>query len=133
MNEEQSLISASAAAGAEAPAEDSRVPAPEGGRGEGAIAPGPAVRPEATHARDAAGKMTTAPLVLDDVLGDVAAESAAPLTREETGATPDDIAYIIYTSGTTGRPKGVMIRHSNACHLVRCESAVLALEPSDIC
>jgi non-ribosomal peptide synthetase-like protein len=77
--------------------------------------------------------MSIETLVLDDVLGDVAAESAAPLTREETGAMPDDIAYIIYTSGTTGRPKGVMIRHSNACHLVRCESAVLALEPSDVC
>ena len=80
-----------------------------------------------------AGEMAIETLVLDDVLGDVAAESAAPLTREETGATPDDIAYIIYTSGTTGRPKGVMIRHSNACHLVRSESAVIALEPSDVC
>jgi non-ribosomal peptide synthetase-like protein len=80
-----------------------------------------------------AGEMATEALVLDDVLGDVAAESAEPLTREETGATPDDIAYIIYTSGTTGRPKGVMIRHSNACHLVRCESAVIAVEPDDIC
>jgi non-ribosomal peptide synthetase-like protein len=77
--------------------------------------------------------MSIEALVLDDVLGDVAAESAAPLTREETGSTPEDIAYIIYTSGTTGRPKGVMIRHRNACHLVRCESAVLALEPDDIC
>ena len=80
-----------------------------------------------------AGEMAIETLVLDDVLGDVAAESAAPLTREETGVTPDDIAYIIYTSGTTGRPKGVMIRHSNACHLVRSESAVIALEPTDIC
>ncbi|HEY0311781.1 MAG TPA: Pls/PosA family non-ribosomal peptide synthetase [Allosphingosinicella sp.] len=80
-----------------------------------------------------AGEMAIETLVLDDVLGDVAAESAAPLTREETGATPDDIAYIIYTSGTTGRPKGVMIRHSNACHLVRSESAVIALGPTDIC
>jgi len=80
-----------------------------------------------------APEMSIEALVLDDVLGDVAAESAEPLSREETGCTPDDIAYIIYTSGTTGRPKGVMIRHSNACHLVRCESAVLALEPTDIC
>jgi non-ribosomal peptide synthetase-like protein len=80
-----------------------------------------------------APELTVATLVLDEVLGDVAAESAAPLTREETGCTPDDIAYIIYTSGTTGRPKGVMIRHSNACHLVRAESAVLALEPQDVC
>ncbi|MBV9929525.1 MAG: amino acid adenylation domain-containing protein [Alphaproteobacteria bacterium] len=80
-----------------------------------------------------AGEMAIDTLVLDDALGDVAAESAAPLTRDETGATPADIAYIIYTSGTTGRPKGVMIRHSNACHLVRSESAVIALQPADIC
>jgi non-ribosomal peptide synthetase-like protein len=80
-----------------------------------------------------AAEMAIEALVLDDVLGDVAAESAAPLTRDETGATPEDIAYIIYTSGTTGRPKGVMIRHSNACHLVRSESALLALDPEDVC
>ena len=248
MNEEHSLISASAAAGAEASAEESRVPAPDGAAVEVPIAPAPALRPEEPYARDEllhelfdakaaqfadrcalrlvgfgaeydrrtsltyaelrerslrlahqlrtmgigrgdrvliclprgldqymailgilwagaayvpvdwgypkdridfiaedsgakliltfherAAEMAIETLVLDDVLGDVAAESAAPLTREETGATPDDIAYIIYTSGTTGRPKGVMIRHSNACHLVRCESAVLALEPTDIC
>ena len=70
-------------------------------------------------------------LSLDTALGDVAAEPALPLTRADTGVTPDDLAYIIYTSGTTGRPKGVMIRHSNACHLVRSESAFLALEASD--
>jgi len=248
MNDEHSLLSASAAAGAEAPSGDSRVPAADGSTLEPSIAPIPALRPEEPYLRDEllhelfdakaqqfadrcalrlvgfgaeydrrtsltyaelrerslrlahqlrtmgigrgdrvliclprgldqymailgtlwagaayvpvdwgypkdridfiaedcgarliltfherAGEMATETLVLDDALGDVAAESAAPLTREETGATPDDIAYIIYTSGTTGRPKGVMIRHSNACHLVRSESAVIALEPSDIC
>ena len=75
--------------------------------------------------------MTGATLSLDAALGDLAAEPALPLTRAETGVTPDDLAYIIYTSGTTGRPKGVMIRHRNACHLVRSESAFLALEPAD--
>ncbi len=71
-------------------------------------------------------------LCLDAELGDLAAEPAAPLGREVTGADPQDLAYIIYTSGTTGRPKGVMITHANACHLVRSESAILALEPTDI-
>jgi non-ribosomal peptide synthetase-like protein len=71
-------------------------------------------------------------LALDQLLGDVAAEPALALSRADTGAEPDDIAYIIYTSGTTGRPKGVMIRHRNACHFVRAESAILALEPDDI-
>ncbi|WP_242095766.1 Pls/PosA family non-ribosomal peptide synthetase [Sphingomonas sp. CROZ-RG-20F-R02-07] len=74
-----------------------------------------------------------ATLAIDAALGDIAAELPEGLTRADTGSEPDDLAYIIYTSGTTGRPKGVMIRHRNACHLVRCESAILALEPSDIC
>ena len=73
-----------------------------------------------------------ATLAIDETLGDLAAEPVGPLDRATTGLSPDDLAYIIYTSGTTGRPKGVMITHANACHLVRSESAILALEPSDI-
>jgi non-ribosomal peptide synthetase-like protein len=80
---------------------------------------------------DRSAAMNRCALALDLALGDIAAESAAPLTRAETGAEPDDLAYIIYTSGTTGRPKGVMIRHRNICHLVRSESAVLALKLED--
>ncbi|RYY15692.1 MAG: amino acid adenylation domain-containing protein, partial [Alphaproteobacteria bacterium] len=79
-----------------------------------------------------AGNIAGATLAIDAELGDLAAEPVAVLDRAETGATPDDLAYIIYTSGTTGRPKGVMITHGNACHLVRSESAILALEPHDI-
>ncbi len=71
-------------------------------------------------------------LAIDQILGDLAAQPMAPLPRSVTGATPDDLAYIIYTSGTTGRPKGVMIRHRNICHLIRSESAILALESDDI-
>lgn len=78
-----------------------------------------------------AGAMPGRALALDDELGDLAAEPALPLGRADTGCTPDDLAYIIYTSGTTGRPKGVMIRHRNACHLVRSESAFLALDAQD--
>ena len=78
-----------------------------------------------------AGGMSIATLALDDQLGEVAAETALPLTRADTGGTPDDLAYIIYTSGTTGRPKGVMIRHRNVCHLVRSECSFLALGPAD--
>jgi non-ribosomal peptide synthetase-like protein len=79
-----------------------------------------------------AGDIAGPTLAIDAELGDLAAEPVAPLGRDRTGAASDDIAYIIYTSGTTGRPKGVMITHANACHLVRSESAILALEPADI-
>ncbi len=79
-----------------------------------------------------ADEITGPTLAIDAELGDLAAEPALPLTRADTGATPDDLAYIIYTSGTTGRPKGVMITHANACHLVRSESAILALVPDDV-
>lgn len=79
-----------------------------------------------------AGEIPGRTLCLDAELGDLAAEPAAPLGRDVTGSDPQDLAYIIYTSGTTGRPKGVMITHANACHLVRSESAILALEPSDV-
>ncbi|WP_203309306.1 Pls/PosA family non-ribosomal peptide synthetase [Sphingomonas beigongshangi] len=80
---------------------------------------------------DRAGAMPRRTLVVDETLGDLAALDATPLTRADTGAEPGDLAYIIYTSGTTGRPKGVMITQANACHLVRSESAILALEESD--
>ncbi|MFW2851362.1 Pls/PosA family non-ribosomal peptide synthetase [Sphingomonas sp. TX0543] len=78
-----------------------------------------------------AAAMPVRTLAVDMMLGDLAAAAAYPPERTETGATPDDLAYIIYTSGTTGRPKGVMITHRNACHLVRSECAILALDESD--
>lgn len=68
---------------------------------------------------------------VDEQLGDIAAEVATPLTRADTGAEPDDIAYIIYTSGSTGRPKGVMIRHRNICFQIRAEASILGITPQD--
>ncbi|WP_444876157.1 amino acid adenylation domain-containing protein [Xenorhabdus yunnanensis] len=43
-------------------------------------------------------------------------ENPAPINK------PTDLAYIIYTSGTTGHPKGVMIEHKNAAHLMAAQA-----------
>ena len=45
--------------------------------------------------------------------------------------TPGDLCYVIYTSGTTGRPKGVMVEHRSACHLVRAEGKLFGVRGSD--
>ena len=71
-------------------------------------------------------------IVFEDDEAEMAACAHEPLTREETGLTPDDCAYIIYTSGSTGRPKGVMISHRSICHFVRSEGSVLGLRDDDV-
>ncbi|HTQ30902.1 MAG TPA: non-ribosomal peptide synthetase, partial [Opitutaceae bacterium] len=71
-------------------------------------------------------------VVFEQEVGEIAGGSARPLTRAETGTTPDDCAYIIYTSGSTGRPKGVMISHRAICHFVRAEGSVLKLQADDL-
>ena len=68
---------------------------------------------------------------VDGLLGDIAALEATPLTRAETGAEPDDLAYLIYTSGSTGRPKGVMITHRNIAYQVRAEGSILGVVETD--
>ena len=68
---------------------------------------------------------------VDAALGDIAALPTDPLTRAETGAEPQDAAYLIYTSGSTGRPKGVVIRHANVCFQIRSEASVLGVTSAD--
>ena len=65
-------------------------------------------------------------------LGDIAAQDGTPITRAETGADPDDLAYLIYTSGSTGRPKGVMITHANVAYQVRAEASILGVVDTDV-
>jgi non-ribosomal peptide synthetase-like protein len=61
----------------------------------------------------------------------IAAEKPSRLTREEVGASSQDLCYVIYTSGSTGRPKGVMIEHRNARRLVQAEGHIYAARSED--
>src|SRR6185295_17729902 len=51
--------------------------------------------------------------------------------RNTVGVGTRDLCYIIYTSGATGRPKGVMIEHRSACHLVCAEARIFPVRPVD--
>ncbi|MHA4820226.1 condensation domain-containing protein, partial [Streptomyces aculeolatus] len=51
---------------------------------------------------------------LDEVAGEIAAESAEPLGGV---LEPGQLAYVIYTSGSTGRPKGVAVPHRGPANL----------------
>jgi pristinamycin I synthase-3/4 len=48
-----------------------------------------------------------------------AAIAACPATPPDTGARPENLAYITYTSGSTGRPKGVAAHHRGAVNYVQ--------------
>jgi len=63
--------------------------------------------------RDAHGPRV---ICLDAGWGEVASESAA---APESGAGPENLAYVMYTSGSTGRPKGTCVTHRNVVRLVR--------------
>ncbi|MFW6720824.1 amino acid adenylation domain-containing protein [Streptomyces sp. MAR4 CNY-716] len=61
---------------------------------------------------------------LDEVAGEIAAESERPLG---TVLQPDQLAYVIYTSGSTGRPKGVAVPHRGPANLAEAMRPVLGV------
>ncbi|MEW5926225.1 MAG: amino acid adenylation domain-containing protein [Gemmatimonadota bacterium] len=63
---------------------------------------------------------------------DRAAEAVArePDRAPQSGASPENLAYIVYTSGSTGRPKGVMVGHREVVQLA-VETDYVRIQPGD--
>jgi amino acid adenylation domain-containing protein/non-ribosomal peptide synthase protein (TIGR01720 family) len=61
----------------------------------------------------------------------------SPMARQdpgnpESGAIPENLAYIIYTSGSTGRPKGTLITHDNVTRLFAETDRLFSFDGADI-
>ncbi|WP_407562708.1 amino acid adenylation domain-containing protein [Streptomyces sp. 184] len=61
---------------------------------------------------------------LDEAVGEIAAESGAPVERR---VGLDELAYVIYTSGSTGRPKGVAVPHRGPANLAEAMRPALGV------
>lgn len=75
--------------------------------------------------------VATPRLLLDVNAAEISACAASRIPRTETGTKSQNLCYVIYTSGTTGRPKGVLIEHGNAVHLVRAEQKLYGVRAED--
>ncbi|HYG62910.1 MAG TPA: amino acid adenylation domain-containing protein, partial [Thermoanaerobaculia bacterium] len=49
----------------------------------------------------------------------------------ESGAGPENLAYVVYTSGSTGEPKGVEVPHAGLLNLVLWHQERYAVHPDD--
>ncbi|MBN2296561.1 MAG: amino acid adenylation domain-containing protein [Pirellulales bacterium] len=70
-------------------------------------------------------------VLVDSNAAEIAEQSTARLSRQETGVSSLDLCYVIYTSGTTGRPKGVMTEHGNAVSFVLAFNDVCQMNHTD--
>ncbi|HSG39180.1 MAG TPA: non-ribosomal peptide synthetase, partial [Thermoanaerobaculia bacterium] len=68
---------------------------------------------------------------LEIVRLDDPALAAAPASRPEPVAGPDDLGYLIHTSGSTGAPKGIVVRHRSAVNTLRWNNETLQIGPGD--
>uniref|UniRef100_UPI00389B05DB AMP-binding protein n=1 Tax=Streptomyces jumonjinensis TaxID=1945 RepID=UPI00389B05DB len=64
-------------------------------------------------------------VLLDEVIQDIASESAEPVA---TVIDPAQLAYVIYTSGSTGRPKGVAVAHGGVANLAGAMRSALGVD-----
>ncbi len=78
-----------------------------------------------------AGESFDRKLRLDADAAEISSYPDTRIPRQETGTTTQDLCYAIYTSGTTGRPKGVLIEHGSAAHLVRAEQKLYGVNAAD--
>ena len=67
-------------------------------------------------------------LLLDDLSGQIAAESGEPLSAY---AASRNLAYVIYTSGSTGKPKGVEIEHRSLSNYIQYAADLFAIGAGD--
>ena len=58
--------------------------------------------------------------------------AGAPDSDPETGASPENLAYLIYTSGSTGLPKGVMVEHRNVANFFAGMDERIQHEPAGV-
>ncbi len=65
-------------------------------------------------------------LHLDRLAEEIEARAPDPL---ESGAAPENVAYVLYTSGSTGTPKGVMVEHRSAANLIAASLESFGMRP----